>query len=200
MLDQGDAPARGRPPSITAERIAHVALELFAVRGFEETTVDDIAAELAVSRRTIFRYFPSKNDMVWGDFELVLERLRRDLDAIGDEVPTMDAIARAAVSSNEYDDELLPELRIRLQLITGTPALQAHSMLRYADWRAVIAEYAARRRGESPHDLIPQTIAHAALGTSIAAFSRWVQAEDQSLRDNLRQGYTQLAAGFALVP
>ena len=43
------------------------------------TTIDDIAAAVGVGRRTLFRYFPSKNDIVWGDFDWVIERLRTHL-------------------------------------------------------------------------------------------------------------------------
>jgi hypothetical protein len=87
------------------------------------------------------------------------------------------------------------ELRVRMTLITSVPALQAHSMLRYADWRAVVAEYVARRRGDSPQDLIPQTIAFAALGVSMAAFSAWVTGEAE-LEIALHGAYAALAAGF----
>ena len=45
-----------------------------------------------------------------------------------------------------------------MTLITTVPALQAHSALRYADWRSVVAEYVARRRGESAAELIPQAV------------------------------------------
>ena len=193
-----EAPAtggRGRPPRTSRERVAHVALELFAQRGFEETTVDDIAAGLGVGRRTVFRYFASKNDIVWGDFDLVLDRLAADLGAQDESLPVIEAIARAAVSSNRYPPEALPELRLRMTLITTVPALQAHSMLRYADWRAVIATYVARRRGEAEHDLVPQTIAHAALGVSMAAFSAWVRG-DGDLESDLRRAYAGLVDGF----
>ncbi len=189
---------RGRPPSTTPEQIGHVALELFATRGFEETTVDDIARALGVGRRTIFRYFQSKNDMVWGNFDSVLDRLRSDLDAIDPAVPLMEAIGRAAVSSNRYAPEQLPELRQRLTLITEVAALQAHSMLRYASWRAVIADYVARRTGRPVDDLIPQTIAYAALGVSTAAFSSWVHHPEQDIEENLTIGYAQLASGWTL--
>ena len=61
-------------------RSARVALELFHRQGFEETSVEDIAATVGVDPRTIFRYFPSKNDIVWGDFDWVIGRLRHHLD------------------------------------------------------------------------------------------------------------------------
>lgn len=186
---------RGRPPATSRETVGRVALELFARRGFEETTVDDIASALGVGRRTVFRLFASKNDIVWGDFAVVLHRLEDDLAAQGEEVAVIDAVAAAAVSSNQYPAEQLPELRTRMTLITSVPALQAHSALRYGDWRAVIAAYAARRRDESPHDPFPQTLAFASLGASISAFSQWVQFGGE-LEYHLRAAYAALAAGF----
>jgi mycofactocin system transcriptional regulator len=188
---------RGRPPSTTSEQVGRVALELFATRGFEQTTVDDIAQALGVGRRTVFRYFPSKNDIVWGDFDWVLDRLRTDLAAIPRDVPVMEAIARAAVSSNRYGPEQLPDLRIRMTLITTVPALQAHSMLRYADWRGVIAEYVADRTGEPVDSLTAQTISHAALGVSMAAFTTWVQDPEQDLEQAITTAYAQLASGWS---
>lgn len=189
--------ATGRPPSTTHEEIGAAALELFHRDGFEETSVEDIAAAVGVGRRTIFRYFPSKNDMVWGDFDWVNQRLRRHLEECGDEVPLMSALWRAAVLSNRYPENQLPGLRIRMTLITTVPALQAHSMLRYASWRAVIAEWAARRRGEQPGDLVPTTIAHLALGASMAAFERWVANPGEDLERCLDQAYGMLAEGPA---
>ena len=190
---------RGRPPATSRESVARVALGLFEQRGFEQTTVDDIAAALGVGRRTVFRYFASKNDIVWGDFEVVLQRLRRDLEAHGDEVAVIDAVAAAAISSNHYPRDQLAELRTRLTLITMVPALQAHSTLRYADWRAVIAAYVARRRDEGPADLVPQTLAFAALGTSIAAFSHWVESGGD-LEVQLVEAFGALAIGFRAEP
>jgi mycofactocin system transcriptional regulator len=190
----------GRPPSTTHDQIASVALELFARQGFEETTVEEIADAVGVGRRTVFRYFPSKNDMVWGNFEWVMERLRLHLEEAGPEVPMMEALRRAVVLSNSYDAGQLPGLRIRMTLITTVPALQAHSMLRYAAWRRVVAEFAAPRLGERPDDLAPQAIAFAALGTAMAAFTRWVRNPDEDLGRCLDAAFEQLASGFAAEP
>jgi TetR/AcrR family transcriptional regulator, regulator of mycofactocin system len=186
----------GRPPGTSRREVTRTALELCAERGFEETTVDDIAEALGVSRRTLFRYFASKNDMVWGDFDWVLDRLRHCLDATAPDVPLHDALGRAVVESNRYEDEQLPELRIRMRLITGVPALQAHSALRYAEWREVIAVWVAQRLGGGPGDLIPQTVAHAALGTSMAAFLVWVDDPSSDLVANLEEAYRLLGHGL----
>jgi mycofactocin system transcriptional regulator len=192
-----ETPARGRPPSTSQAEVARAALELFSTRGFDETTVDDIARAVGVGRRTLFRYFSSKNDTVWGNFDVVCTRLRDELAAAPREEPLMCSLGRAVVASNTYPDGQLPELRIRMTLITTVPALQAHSMLRYAAWRAVVAEFVAGRLGLESSDHLPQTIAHAALGTSMAAFVVWVADPSRDLGRTLEDGYRALASGFS---
>jgi mycofactocin system transcriptional regulator len=185
----------GRPPTTTHEQIEGAALALFAEAGFEQTTVEEIAAAVGVGRRTIFRYFPSKNDMVWGEFDQVIERLRVHL-AEGEQLPLMEALRRGAVLSNSYPEDQLPSLRRRLTLITSAPSLQANSMLRYAAWRRAVAEWAAARLGLEPDDLVPEAISQAALGASMAAFVRWVSHPEEDLEALIDQAYGLLAAGF----
>jgi mycofactocin system transcriptional regulator len=187
----------GRPPSTSQDQIADAALTLFAARGFEETTVEEIAAAVGVGRRTIFRYFRSKNDMVWGDFDQVMRRLRMHLEEAGPETGLMEALRRAVVLSNRYPPEQLDGLRIRMTLITTVPALQGHSMLRYAAWRSVIVEYAAGRLGEPADGLGPQALAHAALGTAMSTFSLWAADPRIDLEEALDRAFELLAAGFA---
>lgn len=187
---------RGRPRTTDRAEIARTALELFATRGFERTTLADVAAASGVGRRTLFRYFESKNDLVWGDFDWVLDRLRTALVTEDRGRGTMDTLGRAVVASNRYEGEALEELRIRMLLITTVPALQAHSMVRYAAWRAVVAEFVADRLGGRPDDLVPLTVGHLALATSTSAFVRWVEHPDEDLEAHLRHGYRRLARAF----
>jgi mycofactocin system transcriptional regulator len=187
---------KGRPPVTSRDKVARVALELFALRGFETTTVSDIAAAAGTSRRTVFRYFRSKNDMVWGDFDSVLDRLRADLATSIPDDDLLTAVGRAVVLSNRYPASQLHELRVRIRLITQVPALQAHSMLRYAEWRQVVAEFTATRLGLAPDALTPQALSYAALGTAIAAFSHWAQNPGADLERNLERGFELLASGY----
>ena len=160
--------------------------------------MDDIADELGIGRRTLFRYFASKNDMVWGDFDWVLDRLRAEFDAAAPDTPVMTALRQAAVASNTYPDEQLPELRIRMGLITTVPTLQAHSMLRYAEWRAVVSEFAAERLRYAPDDFVPVAIGYAALAASTSAFTHWVAHPDLDLTQLLDRSYGMLAEGFEI--
>lgn len=186
----------GRPPSTSRETVSQFALQMFAQRGFEETTLNDIATGLGIGRRTLFHYFGSKNDMVWGDFDTVLERLRAELNAHPPEAPLMETLRAAVVASNTYPPEALPELRLRLTLITSVPALQAHSMLRYSDWRGVVAEFAAERLGAGAQDLFPRSLGYAALAASTSAFTHWVEHPSEDLLKLLDRSYRLLAAGF----
>jgi len=188
---------RGRPPSATRADVARIALELFHGNGFDETTMGEVAREVGISRRTLFRYFPSKNDMVWGEFGEVLSRLRTDLEALPEDMPLLEALRHAAVSSNTYPTEILTELRIRITLITTTPALQAHSMLRYAEWREVVAEFAGRRLQMDARAFVPQAIGHAALAASTSAFTHWVQQPGSDLVALIDASYALLAEGFS---
>ena len=186
----------GRPEKTTHREVERVALGLFAQRGFAATTVDDIAAALDISRRTVFRYFASKNDIVWGDFDWVIGRLRVLLRNASRDEPLMVALGRAVVASNSYDERDLEQLRQRITLITTVPALQAHSMLRYEAWRHAVAEFVAARLDLEPDDLTPQVIAHAALGTSMAAFARWTRSPGDVLEQVLARAFAVLAGSY----
>jgi mycofactocin system transcriptional regulator len=176
---------RGRPRSTTADEIAGVALALFARRGFDATTMDDVARAVGVSRRTLFRYFPSKNDIVWGDFATVRARLRGHLDSSAADAPLGDAIRSAVVASNRYPSEQLSELRTRMALITSVPALQGHSMIRYEEWRTDVARFVAGRLGRDVDDLVCQLVAQTTMAAAMAAFVHWVRHPEVDLEASL---------------
>lgn len=188
--------ARGRPRSVSADQVAAVALDLFAERGFEETTLDDVARAVGVSRRTLLRYTPSKNDLVWGAFSEHLERLRAMLASAPQDEPLMDVLRRGVLAFNDYGPDEVPRLRTRMELITRVPALQAHSALRYAEWRGVVAESVAARLGVPVGDLVPQLVAHVALGACMATYGCWIDRGGDLLAE-LDRAFRLVAAGLA---
>jgi len=175
----------------TRGELERVALDLFIERGFEATTVDDIAAAAGIGRRTFFRYFASKNDVVWGEFEALLADMEAWLDAVDDEVPLWTAVARAVVRFNSLPPEAMAAHRERMELILHIPALQAHSTLQYAEWRRVVAAFAARRLGCGPADLEAQLVGHLALGTAVAAYETWLADPASDLPSLLDNAFAQ---------
>ena len=95
VADQEGA-RRGRPRSTSRRDLQSIALRLFTVQGFENTTIEQIATEAGVSERTFFRYFATKASVLWAEFETEVETIRVTLAAVPDDVPLMDAIRRAA--------------------------------------------------------------------------------------------------------
>ena len=186
----------GRRRITSRAELEHVAFELFDRQGFEGTTIDDIAVAAGIGRRTFFRYFPSKNDVPWGNFEDELDRMRAWLAACPPQWPLMDAIRLAIVDFNQVPPGDERWHRRRMQLILGVPVLQAHSTLRYAEWRQVIADFVAERTGEPACALLPQTIAYAMLGVAIAAYEQWLQDDDGNLSELLDTAMRDLAAAF----
>jgi mycofactocin system transcriptional regulator len=193
------APARkGRPPSTSHATLEELGIRLFTDRGFDGTSIDDIAAAAGIGRRTFFRYFPSKADLVWGDFDGELRRMRECLAALDPRLPMMDAVRQAVIDFNALQPEQVEQHRRRLALILGVPTLIAHSTLQFAHWRAVIAGFAAQRLGLDPEDHLPVTIGYCALGTSIAAYEQWLQDPGADLGALLDAGFSGLARGFAV--
>src|SRR3954470_10427232 len=102
---------RGRPPGTSARALELVALELFAEQGFDDTTVEQIAAAAGVSSRTFFRYFDSKASVLWPAFDREVDELRAAFAEVPDDVPMMVAIRQVVVGVNRYRAADLPELR-----------------------------------------------------------------------------------------
>ncbi len=179
----------GRPPVTSRAELEQVALDLFLRHGFHETTLDDIAAAAGIARRTFFGYFSSKNDVVWGDFDALLRGMEAWLDEAPADRPLLDVLTDAVVRFNDLPPEAVPAHRQRMSLILHVPALQAHSTLRYADWRSVVARFAARRLGLPADDLLPQLIGHLSLGSAVAAYDRWLADDGADLAVLLAESF-----------
>lgn len=182
----------GRPPATTHALIEEVAFQLFDEQGFENTTVDQIADAAGIGRRTLFRYYPSKNDIPWGQFDESLRKLAQHLREMPPDLGIAEAVQESVKAFNLVDPVAVEQHRRRMRLLMNTPALQAHATLRHAAWRAVIASYVAERRAMSPDDLYPRTIGRVALALSLSAYQQWLEDEQTSLPDLLDETFAAL--------
>jgi len=190
------APRRGRPPGTSARELELISLRLFSSDGFEETTVERIAAEAGVSRRTFFRYFESKADVLWHAFDGEVGALRAAFGAVPPEVPLMQAIRDVVVGVNSYRAEDVPELRTRMHLIGTVPALQASAAQHYDAWERAVSEFASGRLGMPASSLYPLAIGRATLAVCRSAYERWAERADADLTVYLDEALTALSAGF----
>ncbi|MDX6234613.1 MAG: TetR/AcrR family transcriptional regulator, regulator of mycofactocin system [Nocardioidaceae bacterium] len=188
---------QGRPSATDHAAIERAAFELFEAQGFDETTMEQIADAVGVGRRTLFRYFPSKNDIPWGQFDESLRHFRQQFDALPDDVPLAEAVHRCVMAFNQFDEAAMPQHRTRMRLILTTPTLQAHSALRYEAWRAVISEYVGRRLGASADGAVPRLVGHVSLALAVASYERWLAHPELRLTDVLAESMTDLRTYLA---
>ena len=186
----------GRRRSTSWDHISNVAIDLFAARGFDDVSVDDVAEAAGIARRTLFRYYPSKNALPWGDFEAHLTHMRDLLSNLDPDVPISDALRTALLAFNTFDDAETARHRQRMRVILQTAALQAYSMTMYAGWRAVVAAFVARRLGAKDDDVAPQTVAWTMLGVALSAYEHWLADESVSLLGALGEAFDTVSDGL----
>jgi mycofactocin system transcriptional regulator len=180
----------------TRRRIEEAALDLFVRDGFEQVTIDQIADAAGIGRRTFFRYFATKADAVWGEFDGHVRRLDGLLADTPPDRPVLAAICSAYVAVNDYADAELPMLRERMRLILAEPALLAHSQLRYAAIDDVVARYVAARTGAPADGLLPRLVATGARAAATTAFEVWLAGRAADLAEALRTAFAELTGGF----
>jgi AcrR family transcriptional regulator len=164
---------RERKKQQTRGTIARVALELFAERGYEETTLAEIAEAADISPRTIFAYFDSKEEILFCEAPAQLEELRRALAQRPEGSTTIDAL-RDLLSSIGPPDELA---MLRKQVIRDSPSLNRKLRARVAELEPVLAESFAKDLGSDPDDIRAVLIAASATAAFKAVHDR-LEAEN----------------------
>src|SRR5688572_21901859 len=110
----------------TRDRLERAALDLFAKRGYDRTTMEAVAAQAGVSARTAFRYFPAKSDLVFGDSESDLAALRAELAAQDAALPALEAVRLAlTVFSERIGTPLNAE---KARVVDASPLLMARNL------------------------------------------------------------------------
>jgi AcrR family transcriptional regulator len=171
---------------------------MFDERGFDEVTVDDIVSAADVSHRTFYRYFPSKEDVLFGDATEKLEAFRGAIVGRPDGEPVFDALRRAALEQAiTYEEEYGTDLR-RLRIVRQTPSLTHRLAERQVAWEVALTPIVAEAL-ELDHetDPRPRLVAIGTIGAMRAATDRWVAlGGDPSLRELVDESFELLATGF----
>jgi AcrR family transcriptional regulator len=176
-----------KPPDLRAQvretvraRVAEIAFNLFAERGFEETTAAEAAAEAGISRASFFRYFASKEEAVYVAQETTGAKIAAAVAARPADEPTWVALHHGFHSAiEEYVQDPATALA-RVRLTREAPSLRAHQLERQAQWREQIGDAVADRLHGSTHDLRVEAVVAAAISALDVAASRWGDSDGSS--------------------
>ncbi|MFJ8647740.1 TetR family transcriptional regulator [Streptomyces sp. NPDC093546] len=170
-----------RKRQLVANELTEAALQSLALKGFDAVTIDEIATAAGVSKRTFFRYFASKEDVVVQFLADMGAGIRSELagrpDGEQPSVALKHAVWVSMAACGDHSDHAARALRV-VQLILRTPALLARFLERQAQWRDDLATEVAHRLGLDPEtDLYPRLAAGMALTAYDAVLRRWSDSD-----------------------
>ncbi|MFF6780087.1 TetR family transcriptional regulator [Streptomyces sp. NPDC012510] len=181
-----DQPGR-KPPSLrermratVREEVVEVANRLFTEQGFDRTTVDQIAAEVGLSRASLFRYFGTKEDIVLGGLEETGRRIAEALAARPDEESPWEALRRAFDVLTRMNEAAPQQTLGYLRMLQETPSLRARHHEKQMGWQELLVPEITRRLAadpDSPEDTRASALAASALACLDVAATAWVDRE-----------------------
>ncbi|MGI5125876.1 TetR/AcrR family transcriptional regulator [Pseudonocardia sp. CA-107938] len=183
----------------TRERLQAAALELYVTKGFEQTTVEEIARAVGLTERTFFRHFADKREVLFDPQHGLQQGFLDAVAAAPADATPLETVASAlATAAGFFDDERRSWSRRRQSVIAANPALQERELLKMAALETSVAQ-ALRARG------VEERAAALAAGACITvfgvAFLQWIaDGEERSLADIQREVMGELgsvAAGLA---
>jgi AcrR family transcriptional regulator len=198
---------RERKKRETRETITRAAWKLFARRGFDAVTVADIARAANVSEKTVFNYFPTKEDLVFG---AGMQRAAALIEAVRTRPPGASIVEPFRRWTMDYLDRVehdpVDALTAIPRLVMRSDQLRARLFVGWEQEAALLGPVIAEEAGESDDSLIPLVVARTLAWTHRvifrAAFTRLMEGEDQSvvaadLREEARRAYDLLEEGLA---
>jgi AcrR family transcriptional regulator len=180
------------------ERLIQAALGLYRERGYDQTTVAEIAERAGLTERTFFRYFPDKREVLFSGQDRLLEIYLTTIAGAPESASPMEMVAAALQAITPVFNELHDFGRQRYAVIAAYPELQERELLKGASLAAAVAG-ALRQRG------VPEPAASLAAESGVIAFktayTRW--ASDPGAPDLsrlIREAFGQLHAMAAPAP
>jgi|SRR5882757_1290431 len=173
-------------------RLEQAALELYIERGFDQTTVAEIAMRAGLTERTFFRHFADKREVLFGGASMLQEFLVGAVAGAPASAAPIDAIARALQTVGAQFDERRDSVRQRQTVIVANTELRERELIKLASLAAAMAE-ALRGRGVT--DPAAGLAAEAGIAVFRIAFERWIDDTDQrDLSHHIRESLAELKA------
>jgi len=166
----------------TPERLQQAALELFATRGYEQTTATEIAQSVGLTERTFFRHFSDKREVLFSGQDAFVEAFLDGVDTAPPGASPIEIVASALRSAAAlFPDERRPHSRTRQSVIEQNPALQERERHKLASLATTLAN---ALRGRGVDDLAATLAAESGVTVFGIAFTQWLrEGEQRSLAD-----------------
>jgi AcrR family transcriptional regulator len=159
----------------TREVLVATAMKLFRERGYGSVTIDEIAARAGVGRRTVFRYFATKEDLVLFDHADYVALFRQVLAQRSAKDRPVESLRKAAVAVARALVDHRAHLLPRLRLVAKEPALTARYVELDQRWHEAILELLAPRAPDPSAELRLRLFAGATVGALNAGLALWVR-------------------------
>jgi AcrR family transcriptional regulator len=174
-------------------RLEEAALDLYVERGFENTTVEEIAKRAGLTERTFFRYFADKREVLFGGSELLADLL---VGAVADAPPgpPIDAVAAALEATGPLFEQRRKLVLRRQRVIAANPELQERELVKMASLAGALAGALRRRGVEEP---AASLTAEAGIAAFRVAFQRWVESPNGEFSHLVRESVAQLKTAVA---
>jgi len=173
-------------------RLELAALALYGERGFENTTVAEIAARAGLTERTFFRHFADKREVLFSGADALQELLVNNVAAAPDSIAPIDAVGAALEAAGTLLQERREYARQRAAIIAANAELRERELIKLASLASAIAD-ALRRRGVA--DPAASLSAEAGIAVFRIAFERWGDETNQrELPELIRDSLDELKA------
>jgi AcrR family transcriptional regulator len=171
-------------------RLEQAALELYVERGFENTTVAEIAKQAGLTERTFFRYFADKREVLFWGGDLLKELMVRAVASAPDTSAPIDAVGAGLEATVDLFEQRRESVLRRQTVIAANPELQERELIKMASLAAAMAE-ALRRRGVK--DPAATLSAEAGIAVFRVAFERWIRdTRPRDFRRHIRESLGEL--------
>lgn len=173
-------------------RLEHAALELYTERGFDQTTVAEIAERAGLTERTFFRHYADKREVLFWGQEALIELVTTHIAAAPDDTSPIDTVGGALLAVGEMFKARHDHARRRQAVINANPALQERELIKLALLATAIADGLAARGVAQP---AAKLTAETAVAVFKVAFERWISAtKDDDLTRVIADSLDELKA------
>jgi AcrR family transcriptional regulator len=176
-------------------RLVEAAMQLYRERGFDQTTVADIAARAGLTERTFFRYFADKREVLFSGSRLLQDFLVDKVASAPESMPPIDLVASALAETASFFEGRRDFARQRHALIVAHAELQERELIKLAALAAAIGEALRRRAVPTP---AASLAAEAGMTIFKRAFEAWVgDGKKRDLGHHVQAAHAELAAVMA---